>query len=351
MRLDDPIRMVRPAGTRIRRGVVACLLVCVNATAVFGDEPADRFVAQIAGDSKVPAAAGELIRTTWQNCSDCNGSEFLIQGLTLFSAGFRDALDAYDGDRYEECVQRMGALRTAEDRFVAVNAAVFEIKALVALDRMTDATERIEQLLTDGGDDLLAHSYFSAEVEFLRGFCLLADLHYDRAGTALRQFLRAHPDAPQRLQVSAEQMLAELANRQPGRIGEVVDLMDYSGRHLRTGDSGAPVQQKQGRVIEILSLLIEEAEQQEQSGGGGGSSGGSGSNPQTPQTPLQESRLQGGRGAEAELREARRANPAETWGSMPPAEREKILQALKDSFPSRYRRLVEQYYEELAKKP
>ncbi len=37
--------------------------------------------------------------------------------------------------------------------------------------------------------------------------------------------------------------------------------------------------------------------------------------------------------------------------SMPPAERERILQALRDSFPSRYRKLVEQYYEELAKKP
>jgi hypothetical protein len=36
---------------------------------------------------------------------------------------------------------------------------------------------------------------------------------------------------------------------------------------------------------------------------------------------------------------------------MPPADRERILQALRESFPNRYRQLVEQYYEQLAKKP
>ena len=66
---------------------------------------------------------------------------------------------------------------------------------------------------------------------------------------------------------------------------------------------------------------------------------------------MQDSRLPGGSAKEGPLRERRRANPAEAWGSMPPAERERILQALRDSFPSRYRKLVEQYYEELAKKP
>ena len=62
--------------------------------------------------------------------------------------------------------------------------------------------------------------------------------------------------------------------------------------------------------------------------------------------------LPGGRfNEEGSMRAARRANPGEMWGSMPPAERERILQALRESFPSRYRQLVEQYYEELAKKP
>ena len=36
------------------------------------------------------------------------------------------------------------------------------------------------------------------------------------------------------------------------------------------------------------------------------------------------------------------------WGKLPDAERDKILQSLRDRFPSRYRELVEQYYRALA---
>jgi hypothetical protein len=339
----DPRRMLR---------AVAMLLgmIAVSSARSHADEPADRFVARIASDPTVPPEARDLIRTTWEACEDCDGDEFLIQGLVLFSEEFRTALDAYDNDEYEDCIRRMGELRNDDNPFIATHAAVFEIKALIAVSRLAEASKRLEELMLDGGKDVSSFSYFLPEVVFLHGFCELSELNYDRAREILEGFWNDFPDAPQRLRISAQQMLAELSNRQPGRIGEVVDLMGFSGRHLSTGNSGEPVQQKQQRIIEILDSLIEEAEEQEQSGGGGSSSGGGSSRPM-PQSPLQESRLPGGSGEKESLREARRANPAETWGSMPPAEREQILQALKDSFPRRYRQLVEQYYEELAKKP
>ncbi len=66
---------------------------------------------------------------------------------------------------------------------------------------------------------------------------------------------------------------------------------------------------------------------------------------------MNESKLPGGQASGESLRNARRASPAEVWGNLPPDAREKILQALRENFPSRYRKLVEQYYEELAKKP
>ena len=37
------------------------------------------------------------------------------------------------------------------------------------------------------------------------------------------------------------------------------------------------------------------------------------------------------------------------WGRMPPKERERILQSMQEQFPNRYRELLEQYYEHLAK--
>jgi hypothetical protein len=148
--------------------------------------------------------------------------------------------------------------------------------------------------------------------------------------------------------VAAEQMLGEIANRRTGGIGEVTDLMDYSGRRLLAGDSGESVQSRQERVIELLDKLIKDAEDREQNSPKGGSGN---SRPRSPQAPLPESQLPPGTPRGGELREVRRANPGEVWGKMPPAERERILQAIRSSFPSRYRQLVEQYYEELAKKP
>jgi hypothetical protein len=192
-------------------------------------------------------------------------------------------------------------------------------------------------------------------VRFLKGFTLLTSLKYAEARQALQDFVERYPEGSPRLVYSARQMLAELANREAEGIGEVVDLMDYSRRRLAMLDSGEPMQEKQRRVIELLDALIEEAEEQEKKGGGGGGGSSKGSSQKqqkkSPKSPMNESSLPGGQASGESLRNARRASPAEVWGNLPPDAREKILQALRENFPSRYRKLVEQYYEELAKKP
>ncbi len=317
--------------------------------------PADRFVAALNASPAIPAEAVELIQTRWAQCLDCDPEEFLTQGLTLVSAEFRKGLDAYDADEYAACADRMAKLGGDADPFVAVNAAAYEIKSLIALDQTLEAGKRIARLLDDNGGRLATYSYFSAEIDFLRGYCLLADLQYESAAEALAQFLSDYSNAPQRLLIPARQILLELANREPGRIGEVVDLMQFSNRRLKNADSGEIVQTRQQRILDILDTLIAEAEERERnacSAGAGGSGGGRNqSQSQSPSNPMQDSVLPGGGFSEGELRAARRANPGEMWGAMPPTERERILQALRESFPNRYRQLVEQYYEELAKKP
>ena len=185
-----------------------------------------------------------------------------------------------------------------------------------------------------------------AESEFLQQ---VVPMRVDGAAKALGGFLRNYPDASQRLVIAAQQMLAELGNRESGKIGEVVDLMKFCGRRLYHADGSEVVQTRQQRVIDILDRLIEEAEEKEKNSCKSGSAAGGGG--QSPNNPLQQSQLPGGEAGEGSLRNGRRANPAEVWGSMPPAQRERVLQALREGFPSRYRRLVEQYYEELAKKP
>lgn len=341
---------------------VATLTVVLLAAGTFaqssGNTPADRFVELLPARNDMPAGAAELISTEWSKCQDCDGEEFLTQGLAVLSTEFREGLDAYDADRYAEAAARMGELAGIDDPFVSTNAAAYQIKAMVALDQMLEAGKRIADLTSDPGR-IEAYSYFAAEMAFLRGFCQLADLRYQDAAGSLEMFLTQHPDAPRRLTMAATQILAELANRSSQKMTDVVDLMQYSHRRLKNADGGEILQSRQKRILDLLDEMIEQAEEEEkkacdnpQQGGGqqqqqpGGQSG-----QPTPSSPMEQSGLPGGNPNEGNLRELRRANPGDMWGEMPPGERQRILQALRESFPSRYRKLVEQYYEELAKKP
>jgi len=317
-----------------------------------GEGPVDRFLAGLDSAAAMPSEARQMLREKWSQCDGCDPAEFLTQALAVTSPKFREGLDAYDADDYERCAKLMGDLRSDADPFVAVHSAVYEIKSLVALEQLVEAGQQIRQLAEGGGARVAAYSYFAAELEFLDGFCLLADLQYDAAASALTRFLAGYPDAPPRLVIAARQMLLELNNREPGRMSEVADLMDYSGRRLKTADGGEIVQTRQQRILDLLDQLIKEEEEKEKNSCNNPSSGASGkSSGRSPTQPMQESQLPGGSPQEESLRASRRANPGEMWGAMPPGERERILQALRESFPSRYRQLVEQYYEELAKKP
>jgi tetratricopeptide (TPR) repeat protein len=314
------------------------------------DTPLGRFFREIENAPNVPADQRRFLLEEWAGCADCDPAQFLTQALVLRSPDWAQGLDAYEAGDYERCIEIMHRLAEApsQDAFVQVHAAVYEIKALAELERFAEVQDRIGALLSDSGIRLEERSYFPAEIAFLDGYALLADLEYDAAMLALSRFLRAYPNAPLRLRLSAEQMLAELDQRQTGRIGEVADLMTFSARRLEVGDTGSQVQGRQEKIVALLDKLIEDAEEAEKGGGGGANSGNNGA----PNAPMPKEMLpQGGTGEEGVLRESRWARPGDAWGAMPPAERERVLQALRESFPPRYRALVEQYYEELAKQP
>jgi len=327
------------------------LVMASGGQSIAADSPVDRFLAELDSLGRLPPDGRELIRSKWAQCSGCDPDEFLTQGLALMSERFRAGLDAYDADDFEGCARIMAELKGDRNRFLAVHAAAYEIKSLIAMDRMPEAHQNLVELTADNGESVERYSYFTPEMDFLRGFCLLADLQYDTAFHALRSFLARHEDGPDRLVIAAKQMLIELSNREEGKLGEVGDLMQYSQRRLKNSDTGETVQQRQDRIIELLDGLIKDAEDQEKQSCDNPSGGGSGQQGGSPSNPMQDSILPGGAPSEGTLRAGRRINPGEMWGAMPAAERERVLQALKERFPNRYRRLVEQYYEQLAKKP
>jgi hypothetical protein len=319
-------------------------------------EPAERLVIQLSSDASIPADVRKLLVETWKTSADRDGAEFLSQALSVLQPKFRVVLEAFDADEHERCLAAARELTANVDPFISVHAAVYEVKSLVALQKRIEAGERISKLLENPGEAALAsYTYSAGEMLFLQGYCLVGDLRYKEASAVLNRFLAEYPNAPLRQTIAAKQMLVELAAREPDGIEEVVDLMDFSHTRLKQFDSGSVVQARQQRILDLLDQLIKESEEKEKnckcSKCGGGSGGAQGSNTPMPRSPMQESQLPMGAVPEGELREARRANPAESWGALPPLERERILQALRESFPNRYRKLVEQYYEQLAKKP
>ncbi len=334
---------------------LGCLLV---SSGVVGgsvtDETVEAFVEHVRQSESFAEEAKAFVIRIWEE-RDEEGlpGSFIAESLAVLSPAFRSGLDAYDEEQFERAYELLTALSDGEDPYLAANATFLAIKALVAQEKLVEARERLEVFLKDPtAVDL--YTVHAAEAAYLRGYLALQDLQYHEAFMAFNSMLERYPEAGQRLRVSARQILAELRRRRPERIGDVADLMAFAGRRLGHLDTGARVQERQQRAIDLLDQLIEEAEQREQSGGGGGGGSSSGGTPrggQSPSNPMPDSALPGGGGEDMQLRSRRQARPGEAWGGMPPAERERILQQLRDSFPSRYRQLVEQYYEELGKQP
>jgi hypothetical protein len=331
------------------KGISVFLAVVLLGAAATAKHPVESFLESLDADEAVPVEARELIRSSWAECQGCDAAEFLMQGLAVISDEFRSGLEAYGGKRYEESCEIMGGLIGDSNTSIAVNAAAYQIKSLVALDCFREAGRLIEDLAARGDNIVAEYSYLAAEVDFIRAGCLLAELEYEGAHAAFGRFLKDHQDGDPRLLAEAEKILTELASRRPGGLGEIADLMGHCGRRLSHGDSGDEVQGHQQRIVELLDRLIEESEKQEQSDAE--IEGQEDSRSQALQSPMQQSQLPGASPEGDPGGLDRSGNPGEAWGRMPPEQRERILQALDDQFPSRYRRLVEQYYEELAKKP
>ena len=318
-----------------------------------GDAVNEGFVEYVAGCEQYGESVRTFIARRWaqrQETGDTGG--FVLEALALLSKEFRSGLEAFNEDRYVDCSGRMGPLTQSLDPYLAANAAVYEIKALVAADDLEQAESKIAALLAlPRRVEQYTHS--ATEIHYLKGYCELGNLKYAEATRSLLAMLERFQDAPQRLRVTAQQMLDELRQRVPDSLDDVTDLMNYATRRLASSDTGQRVQDRQGRAIQILDKLIEEAGQREQNsaGGGGGSQSQPRSTPSRPQQPMQDSHLpQGSAPQQPQLRQ-RVVQPGQAWGAMKPAERERVLQVLKDSFPDRYRRLVEQYYQQLAQEP
>lgn len=298
------------------------------------------------------ARAIEIIE---KNARENAAADSLIpDSLAVLYPAFGEALRAFDDQRYAEAVEKLNTLRGQADPYLAANAAYFQARALIEQGLSEEAEDFLKTVMTPEAKPE-RYTPYAPHLWFLKGVAEAGNLRYDAALKSLRHMLDTYAAAPEAVAMGAKQLLLELERREQGNLEEVAGYMGYSATRLKASDAAQRVRETQDQAVALLNKLIKEAEEREksqcQSGGKGRSSGRGGrkgASNNTPRAPAEESSAPPGAGRVGDLHAAGKADPGEMWGKLPPAEREKVLQALRERFPSRYRQLVEQYYRSLA---
>lgn len=309
----------------------------------------EAFTRWLADQPSSLAQQHEIFVPPSNRAADARAEEWVFDALQVVRPEFCAALDAFDRGEYEAALTQLRALRVADNRFLAAHVAYFEARILVAQGLLEEAERHLQDRRVAFDEGL---SVFAPHARFLLAHAQAANLRYEDARKSLAPLTAVAVDAPESVALGAKQLALELDRREEGTLGEAADLMQYAQRRLNATDATERVQQRQEEAMALLDKLIEEAKKQEQQQGGGGRSarGQRSAKPQGAK-PTDESRTGRGAGEIGDLHTAPRANPGEMWGKLPPAERERILQKLRDRYPSRYRQIVEQYYRTLAEQP
>jgi hypothetical protein len=164
----------------------------------------------------------------------------------------------------------------------------------------------------------------------------------EEARVALAQLLEREDELPRRFQQVAQLVQRDLSALDDESLDHIARRMRDIRRRLDYGRAGQKVQSVEQGVLDSLDKKIKDLEkqqqQQQQSAAAGGSS--------QSQRPMEDSRP-------AELKAPMQVDRKDIgreagWGDLPPAEREKAMQAVGREFPGHYREIIEDYFQELA---
>ncbi|MBU0640912.1 MAG: hypothetical protein KKB50_18765 [Planctomycetes bacterium] len=305
------------------------------------------FLTHLEGLAPEQAQAVAHIRQSWQQEYRTQAPEsFVPDALAVLYPAFRAVLDAFDEEHYENVVRLATPLGEHGDPYVVANAAYYHARALIEQGLLERAEQQLN-LATAAGAEPERYTPYAPHIWFFLGFCQASNLRLDQAALTLQHMLDAFPEAPERVRVGAQQLLLELRRRGTEELDEIARLLKYAAERLKASDGAEKVQERQRRAVALLDKLIEEEERKENKQCGGGQQRGRAPE-QAPRRGAEKSEAPDGAGRIGDLHGVEQADPGEMWGKLPPAEREKVLQSLRERYPSRYRQLVEQYYRSLA---
>ena len=310
------------------------------------------FLAHLDGLTAVDALAITRVRESWtDHYRDAEPAAFVPDALTVLYPDFAAALATFDRGADAAAATAFAALAKQADPYLAASSLYYEARALAAQGKL----EEVEALVAPvQPEDFADHTPLAPQLGLIRAWAAAADLRFDAARGVLDELAERFPAPPEPVQVGARELGLRLQRRADGSLDQVAELMGFAARRLGVDDAGQRVQDRQQKAVDLLAKLIKQAEereqQQQQQGQGQGNGNGRGGRQagRRPSGPAAQSTERNGAGDPGEQHAAPTARPGDMWGRLPPAQREQILQSLRERYPSRYRQLVEQYYRALS---
>lgn len=316
----------------------------------------DAFIAAVKANKDLPTdkVATALSAVEELKADPPSHSAAITVGLRELNEEYGDALVELADENLDAAVPKLEKLAKSEDPYLSTDATFFLARAYMLTERFEEALP----LLAKVQKDQLQYTVQHADTAFLLGLCQARLMQRKEAMATFSKFEEQFPDAPERMRIGAWRMLQQLQLVQDGTIIDVQDRMDFSRRKLALKDPGKKTQEEQKKIVDILAKLIKEAEDKESQGQGSGQGQGQGQGRE--KSGGQNSGQSGGSGGQegssgghgsgsdnsqnTDVTKLRRTGPESGWSKLRDREREQVFSALKQKYPARYEKLVEQYY-------
>ena len=270
-----------------------------------------------------------------------------IESIALANPEGKKAVDQARDATATPFTEVPAAIKGEKDAFAKSNLAAAFAKGLAGKRVYEEALLAAKDVASDNLVDPSAFFFFKAVAEH-------ALTKRDDAVLSVIKLLDDVTDAPDRYKMVATLMFFDIQNwsKDPKDLTNIGKLMDNSGRRLDLTRGGTTTQDIQKKIVFRLDEKIKELENKCKGGQCNGGNCPSGGSPgpasgDQPSTPAGTSTLPQGGQKDGKVDDKVLRKLAETWGKLPPSERQKAIQDLTRDLPAKHKPMIEEYFKSL----
>jgi len=256
-------------------------------------------------------------------------------------------------------VRKVGAAAPAEvpavlkdkkqDAFFRANAALAFARAAANKRAHEEALEALKAARPEDAVDPASFFFFKAVSEY-------ATMNKDAASASIVKLLDDVADAPDRYKMLATLMFFDMQSwLNDTDLANIVRLMDNSGRRLELARAGEKTQDIQKKIVFLLDKIINrdpgDGPRTPRPPGPPGNDPDHhpqpGPNPGADQNAPDSTIMPGGGNGRVNEQQLRKI--ADSWGTLSPEKRAKIIEDINRDLPPKYKPLIDEYFKALSK--